>query len=79
MAPRRQYPALAKLAVDSPQVWHNPPGSPCRHWTAWPAPRPRLAPGVDAAADALLAEGICAEVTPELASGYADLLTPEDW
>lgn len=41
--------------------------------------RPRLAPGVDVVADALLTEGICAEVTPELASGYADLLTPKDW
>jgi hypothetical protein len=69
VAPRRQYAILVKLAVDSPQVWHNPPGTPAK-----------LAPDVDAAAvaDALLAEGICAEVTPELASGYADLLTPED-
>lgn len=35
--------------------------------------------GVDAAvlAQVLVAEEICAEVTPELASGYIDLLTPE--
>jgi hypothetical protein len=38
------------------------------------------ATGIDAAAlaEVLLAEGICAEVTPELASGYAGLLTSED-
>jgi JmjC domain len=34
--------------------------------------------GVDTAtlADALIAEGICAEVTPDLAEGYAGMLTP---
>lgn len=30
-----------------------------------------------ALADALIAEGICAEVTPNLAKGYADMLTPK--
>ncbi|MGB8994089.1 MAG: hypothetical protein WCC65_02110 [Pseudonocardiaceae bacterium] len=36
------------------------------------------ATGVDAAAlaDALIAQGICAEVTPDLAEGYAGMLTP---
>ncbi|MGH3874121.1 MAG: JmjC domain-containing protein [Pseudonocardiaceae bacterium] len=35
--------------------------------------------GVDAAAlaDVLIAEGICAELTPDLAEGYAGMLTPE--
>ncbi|MGH3853989.1 MAG: JmjC domain-containing protein [Pseudonocardiaceae bacterium] len=37
------------------------------------------ATGIDAAAlaDALTAEGICTEVTPDLAEGYADMLTPK--
>ncbi|MGH3752599.1 MAG: hypothetical protein ACRDRP_07875 [Pseudonocardiaceae bacterium] len=36
------------------------------------------ATGIDTAAlaDALIAEGICAEITPDLAEGYADMLTP---
>ncbi|MGH3815965.1 MAG: JmjC domain-containing protein [Pseudonocardiaceae bacterium] len=35
--------------------------------------------GIDTAAlaDALIAEGICAELTPDLAEGYADMLTPD--
>lgn len=35
--------------------------------------------GVDASAlaDALIGEGICAEVTPDFAEGYADMLTPK--
>ncbi|MGH3889532.1 MAG: JmjC domain-containing protein [Pseudonocardiaceae bacterium] len=35
--------------------------------------------GIDTAtlADALIAEGICAELTPDLAEGYADMLTPK--
>ncbi|MGH3901448.1 MAG: hypothetical protein ACRDTA_24975 [Pseudonocardiaceae bacterium] len=28
-----------------------------------------------ALADALIAEGICAEITPDLAAGFADMLT----
>jgi hypothetical protein len=37
-----------------------------------------MATGVDASAlaDVLVAEGVCAEVTAELASGYAELVTP---
>ncbi|MGH3943827.1 MAG: hypothetical protein ACRDSI_02065 [Pseudonocardiaceae bacterium] len=31
----------------------------------------------DALADALIGEGICAEVTPDFAEGYADMLTPK--
>ena len=31
---------------------------------------------ITALADTLIAQGICAELTPDLAEGYADMLTP---
>lgn len=39
------------------------------------APWPSL--NTVALADTLIAEGICAEVTPDLAEGYAGMLTPK--